>query len=224
MVRAHISVSILLTLLGLFAIPARSQLAIYVEDSGKRTYINADDPAAHAKSPSLRGVGLGMSRRTLRVPNERLERLVHETAQKHRVDPALVKAVIEAESGWNPAAVSPKGALGLMQLIPGTAQRYGVVDAFNPQQNLDGGIRYLRALLERYDGDLNRSLAAYNAGERAVDRARGVPNYWETRHYVQKVTDTYFRTGSGRLPEWWNASRPIYRTTDEKGRTVFTNE
>jgi soluble lytic murein transglycosylase-like protein len=155
---------------------------------------------------------------------EWLDRMVKEAAQRHRVDPALVRAVVEAESGWNPSAVSRKGALGLMQLVPGTAQRFGVADAFDPQENLEAGVRYLRTLLERYDGDLDRSLAAYNAGEHAVDRARGVPNFRETRHYVQKITDSYFRPGSGRLRDWWDVPRLIYRTTDERGRLVFTNQ
>ena len=159
-----------------------------------------------------------------RIPKEALDRLVEETSQRHRVDPALVRAVIEAESNWNHAAVSRKGALGLMQLVPGTAERYGAVDAFDPQQNLDAGVRHLRVLLERYNGDLEKALAAYNAGERAVDRARGVPRYRETRHYVQKVTQSYFQPGSGRQSNWWNASRPIYRTTDGRGRVIFTNE
>ncbi len=150
--------------------------------------------------------------------------LADETAERHRVDPALVRAVIEAESGWNPRAISRKGAVGLMQLVPGTAVRFGAGDALNPKQNLDAGVRYLRTLLERYNGDLVRSIAAYNAGEGAVDRARGVPNIPETRQYVQKVTESYFQPGSGRLQDWWSASRPIYRTTDERGRLIFTNE
>jgi len=159
-----------------------------------------------------------------RYPKEGLDRIINQTAERHRVDPALVRAVVEAESSWNPFAVSRKGAMGLMQLIPRTEERFGVAHVFNPQENLEGGVRYLRALLERYNGDLNRSLAAYNAGEHAVDRSGGVPNYPETRHYVQKVTDSYFRPGSGRLRDWWNAPRPIYRATDERGRLVFTNE
>ena len=150
--------------------------------------------------------------------------MVRETAERHRVDPALIHAVVEIESGWNPSAVSRKGARGLMQLVPGTAQRFGVGDAFDPQDNLEGGVRYLRTLLERYNGDLERSLAAYNAGEHAVDRAQGVPNNPETRHYVRKVTDSYFRPGSGRLRGGWNAPRPIYRATDGRGRWIFTNE
>src|ERR1019366_8373031 len=98
---------------------------------------------------------------------DRLERIVREAAERHSLDPALVKAVIRTESGWNPRAVSRKGAIGLMQLIPGTAQRFGVGNPYDPAQNVEGGTMYLRALLDRYNGDLTRSLAAYNAGERA---------------------------------------------------------
>ncbi|HJY85741.1 MAG TPA: lytic transglycosylase domain-containing protein [Candidatus Acidoferrales bacterium] len=149
--------------------------------------------------------------------------MVQETAEKHRVDPALVRAVISAESNWDPFAVSPRGALGLMQLIPGTAVRFGVGDVFNPQQNLEGGVKYLRSLLERYNGDLNLSLAAYNAGERAVDRAHGVPHFAETQNYVQKVIDSYFRPDSGRDSNGWRPPA-IRRDTDERGRVIFTNE
>jgi soluble lytic murein transglycosylase-like protein len=154
----------------------------------------------------------------------KLERTVFEVAERHRVDPALVRAVIQAESNWNPWAVSHKGAQGLMQLVPGTAGRFGVADVFNPEQNIDAGVRYLRSLLQRYNGDLTKSIAAYNAGVSAVDRFGGVPRYPETRKYVQKVIDFYFQPDSGRLPDWWNSSRPIYRMVDERGRVIFTNE
>ena len=228
---------ILLGTLVLCAAPARGQLAIYVNDHGKRVYINADEPARRRGSSPAVSTVQGSSRatqasagvsRTMGTPRrpskERLERLVFETAERHQVDPAMVRAVIEAESNWNPSAVSRKGAQGLMQLVPGTAERFGVGDAFNPKQNLDGGVRYLRVLLERYNGNLDKALAAYNAGEGAVDRARGVPNYRETRIYVQRVIDSYFQSGSDRLPNGWNGSRPIYRTIDERGRVVYTNE
>ncbi len=154
-----------------------------------------------------------------------MERIVREAAERHSLDPALVKAVIRTESGWNPRAVSRKGAIGLMQLIPGTAQRYGVGNPYDPAQNVEGGTTYLRALLDRYNGDLTRSLAAYNAGERAVDESRGVPAIPETRRYVQKVTDAYFQPGSDRSPAPGTPRRNfVRREVDSKGRVVFTNE
>ena len=130
-----------------------------------------------------------------------MDRIVREAAERHHVDPALVKAVISTESGWNPQAVSRKGAVGLMQLIPGTAERYGVGNPFDPAQNVEGGTTYLKSLLDRYNGDLPKTLAAYNAGEHAVDLYRGVPGYPETQRYVQKVTQAYFQPGSGRDPD-----------------------
>ena len=91
----------------------------------------------------------------MNIDRDGVERLIREAADRHRVDPALVRAVIETESNWNPAALSSKGAMGLMQLIPTTAQRFGVNDAFSPQQNVDAGVRYLKTLLDRYDGNLD---------------------------------------------------------------------
>ncbi len=117
----------------------------------------------------------------------RFDSLIHETASRYRVDPALVMAVIHAESFFNPRAVSHKGAGGLMQLMPATARRYGVTDLHDPRQNVDAGVRYLRDLMERYSGNLLFVLAAYNAGEEAVDRYAGIPPYRETRRYVRKV-------------------------------------
>ena len=138
-----------------------------------------------------------------------VEKLVREAADRHRVDPALIRAVIQTESNWNPAAYSNKGAGGLMQLIPTTARRFGVNDVFNPQQNIDGGVHYLKTLLDRYNGNLDLALAAYNAGEGAVDRAHGIPAFRETRSYVQKVQNAYFQPGSGRLTDTWLVHIPF---------------
>jgi soluble lytic murein transglycosylase-like protein len=153
-----------------------------------------------------------------------VEALVREAAERHHVDPALVRAVIETESNWNPGAMSRKGAIGLMQLIPTTAQRFGANDAFNPKQNVDAGVQYLKRLLERYNGNLDLALAAYNAGEGAVDRAHGIPSSRETRDYVQRVQDAYYRPGSGRLENLYERANPIHREVDANGRIIFSNE
>jgi len=120
-----------------------------------------------------------------------LGELVAVVAKRHGLDPVLVWAVVSVESAFQPRAVSPKGAQGLMQLMPATARELGVADSLDPAQNLDGGTRHLRALLEQYKGDLKLALAAYNAGAGAVRRHGGVPPYRETRDYVDKVLRRY---------------------------------
>ncbi len=121
----------------------------------------------------------------------RYDELIGETARFYRLPPALVKAVIAAESAFDPLAVSRRGAQGLMQLMPQTAAQLGVDDPLEPVSNVKGGSGYLRAMIDRY-GDLSRALAAYNAGPTAVDRYGGVPPYRETRDYVDRVL-TYYR-------------------------------
>ncbi|MFT5448267.1 MAG: hypothetical protein ACI9DC_003451 [Gammaproteobacteria bacterium] len=115
-------------------------------------------------------------------------RWVHKLAPKYRLDPALVLAVIRAESNFNPKARSPKNAQGLMQLIPGTAKRFAVDDVWDPLQNIRGGMAYLRWLLDHFAGDEALALAGYNAGENAVRRYNGIPPYPETRSYVKRVS------------------------------------
>jgi soluble lytic murein transglycosylase-like protein len=112
---------------------------------------------------------------------------IHEISRQHGVSPALVEAVVRAESGFDPGAISPKGAGGLMQLMPATAAALGVTDRFEPRQSISGGVRHLRYLLDRYRGSVALALAAYNAGEAAVDSHRGVPPYPETRQYIRRV-------------------------------------
>lgn len=123
------------------------------------------------------------------------ERLFHpiilQEAGRHEIDPALVKAIIMAESGYNPNAISEKGAKGLMQLMPSTAQDLGVEDVFNPQQNISGGVRYFKKLVNRFDGDIKLALAAYNAGSKKVRHYQGIPPYKSTHYYIEKVFKYY---------------------------------
>jgi soluble lytic murein transglycosylase-like protein len=219
---------------GALAAPARAQIAPNIDDRGKLVYTNEDSPTTRHGSLMSDSPGAPQATSVFSTPasersptrsDDRLDRIVRAAAERHKVDPALVKAVIDTESGWNSLAVSSKGAVGLMQLIPGTAERYGVGNPFDAAQNVEGGTTYLRSLLDRYKGNLMKALAAYNAGERAVDQSRGVPPYPETQRYVQKVTDAYFQPGSGRSSTLWSPPRPaVRRELEPRGRVVFTNE
>jgi soluble lytic murein transglycosylase-like protein len=231
--RNHMTVAILAA--GAFfslASPARAQIATTVDGHGKQVFVNDDSPAGRRGSTiSSPTVPKGFRsadaqpKSATDVTDPRLDRIVRDAAERHHVDQALVKAVINQESGWNAGAVSRKGAIGLMQLIPGTAQRFGAGNPFDPAQNVEAGTTYLKSLLDRYDNNLSLSLAAYNAGERAVDLNGGVPAYRETQQYVQKVTEAYFRSDSGRNPTLWTPPRrPVRKEVDSKGRVVYTNE
>jgi soluble lytic murein transglycosylase-like protein len=216
-----------------FAPSASAQISKVVDQTGRQLFVNAEPPLSAKLSAMKPRASIylpsessltGRDRPAMSIDRDGTEKLVREAADRHRVDPALIRAVIETESNWNPRAYSHKGAGGLMQLIPTTAQRFGAYDVFNPQQNIDAGVKYLKTLLERYNGNLDLALAAYNAGEGAVDRAHGVPAFRETRNYVQKVQDAYFRPGSGRLADAFINSRAIHRDVSESGRIVFTND
>jgi hypothetical protein len=142
------------------------------------------------QSRTSRGAGTLVSSRRIQyavLDPAAYDRLIRRTAAIHKIDPALIKAVMHVESGFNPHAVSDKGAQGLMQLMPETAQRYGAVDLFDPAQNVRAGALYLKDLQKMFKNNMRLVLAAYNAGENAVLRYNGVPPYDETRDYVRKV-------------------------------------
>jgi Transglycosylase SLT domain len=206
--------------------PASAQIVSVLDERGQRVYINMAPPPTRATVSSKNGTpsssatkgnlsasGLNGGRASEQMANAtqtaangashglssaRLEELVQSAAARHGVNPNLVRAVIETESGGNPSAVSRKGAVGLMQLMPTTALELGVKNMYSAAENLEAGVRYLHTLLDRYNGDLDRALAAYNAGAGAVDRAGGVPKYRETREYVKKVTSNYLAADAGR--------------------------
>ncbi len=175
--------------------PAQAAAQIYAWRDAAGTLVLSDrrlDPGAPITTYAVAGAPASVAVRTTRqaVPAvaERFEPLVQEHAGRHGLRADLVRAVIQVESGFNPKATSPKGAMGLMQLMPGTARELGVVNAYDPAENIRGGTMYLRQLLDRYDGKEELALAAYNAGFNAVDRyGRKVPPYNETQNYVKKV-------------------------------------
>jgi len=150
-----------------------------------------------------------------------LRRMVSDVSLEHGVDPKLVDAVVRVESDYNPRAVSRRGALGLMQLMPATADRLDVNDPFDPEENIRGGVREISRLVDRYAGNLQLALAAYNAGEGAVARYRGIPPYKETRSYVTRILSLYtgrpFRlAGTYRAPT-------VRMLRDQSGNTIITN-
>ena len=130
-------------------------------------------------------------RQSISMTKEQLQGLISNVSKKYNVDEKLVNAVIKQESGFNPKATSHCGAMGLMQLMPNTAKEMGVKDAYNPLQNIEGGVKYLSTLLKRYNGNTVLALAAYNAGPGSVDKYSGVPPYKETQNYVKNILANY---------------------------------
>ena len=149
-----------------------------------------------------------------------IDAAIDEAAARHHVDPSLVRSVVKVESNFNPNALSRKGAIGLMQLMPSTARSLNVSNPFDPQQNVDAGVRHLRSLLDSYKGNVRLSLAAYNAGSGAVARSSGVPHFKETQNYVRRITNLY----NGGEPVFSNPVRePVVVQRDAQGVLHMSN-
>jgi soluble lytic murein transglycosylase-like protein len=200
------------------------EIVTVTDEQGRKIFVNAGGPRPDGDlaAPTAPRARAGHAP----VPTPEISDLVEQAASRLQVDPQLVHAIIKVESEYHPEAVSPKGAMGLMQLIPQTAQRFGVGNPFNPKENIEGGVSYLKHLLSLYGGDLSLSLAAYNAGENAVKRFGGIPSFAETRDYVQKVTDIY-QSGSPQAGTDAATKKaqlsPIVRYVDEQGVVHYTN-
>lgn len=143
--------------------------------------------------------------------------IVKQVAGKYRIDPDLVHIVIRAESNYDAFAISSAGAMGLMQLMPATAAQYGVRNVFDPAQNIEGGVRYLRDLVKLYNGQTKLVLAAYNAGQEAVRKYKGIPPYPETKSYIAGIMKTYKKPVV-------TARNPTYMVKDAEGRTILVND
>jgi len=202
-------------------VAAGEEVYVRVDDEGIVHFTNAPTHRAFRPVSPPAGPFLSFS--------DRYASLIQAAADEHNVDPALIHAMIRAESNFNPSAVSRKGAMGLMQLMPQTAWELSVQDAFDPKANITGGVRYLRRLLDRFEGNLSLALAAYNAGENAVLRYGGIPPYQETKEYVTKVLSLY--QGQGKASPSNRRSAPkgsppplkVYRYVDETGAVRYTN-
>jgi len=193
-----------------------SSLYRLVDEDGVTHFTNAPTDPRFRRIGALSGTAQGW----LRLPEavrSRFGEEIREVAARHGVAADLVEAVIRVESAFNPRAVSNKGAQGLMQLMPRTASSLGVRNAFDPRENIDGGVRHLRYLLDRYPGNVPLALAAYNAGEKAVDYYGGIPPYAETQQYVQKILGPG-GAGSGR-----SVRNVVYRYTETDGTITLTN-
>ena len=178
--------SIAATLL-LTALPSRADVYQYIDANGTISLTNVPN------DPRYRRVIAELPRSRTIISDGELEPVIARHSRVHRLHPALIRAVIKTESDFDPQAVSRAGAIGLMQLMPQTAVRLDVRDSYNPDENIGGGTKYLRQLLDRFNGNLPLALAAYNAGEHAGERYQGLPPIPETRQYVQKVL-RYYRT------------------------------
>ena len=177
------------------------------------TYISGR-PRTRGRSAAAADPNYSRVARGYRVTAAEIDSAIDQAAQKNHVDPNLVRAIVKVESNFNPGAVSRRGAMGLMQLMPDTARQLSVANPFDPQQNVNAGVRHLRYLLDNFNGDLRLSLAAYNAGAGAVERNKGVPPYAETRNYVKRITDLYWNHADTQLAGGYRAPVRMYRGPD----------
>lgn len=213
------------SVVGLVAFSAAHGDSFYyqVDKDGSIRLTNAPDEKSYHTYMSTGSGSTGIS------PNGLYSEQILRESGRYGLDPNLVEAVIATESNFNPWAVSAKGARGLMQLMPSTARRFGVKNIHDPSENIQGGVQYLRYLLDLFGGDLVLALAAYNAGEGVVQNLGRVPNYQETRQYVDRVLARYgggHAPGAARKAGRSGAAKPrtkIYSTTTEDGALVFSD-
>ncbi|MFQ6024355.1 MAG: lytic transglycosylase domain-containing protein [Acidiferrobacterales bacterium] len=178
-----------------YVVSASAHAAVYVYQAKDGSWMFSDQPLKSRqyklvrKATQARGAAVParQSKADFRGDPAAYDRLIRRMARAYNVDPALIKAVMHAESAFNPYATSHKGASGLMQLMPATAARYGVHDIYDPVQNVRAAVQYLKDLMARFGNEISLAVAAYNAGENAVEQHKGVPPYKETRTYVRRV-------------------------------------
>ena len=198
----------------------------YVDDRGIRTFTNIP-PTGPVRDLRVTGVVPAATTPAKSPSNSKktsFDPIIDKYAAHYQLDPQLVKSMIAQESGFKSNAVSSKGARGLMQLMPETAARLGVRNSFDPEENLRGGMKHMRNMLDMFNNDLELSLAAYNAGENLVQKIRRVPSYLETRSYVSSITSRYGKKQHELAAKGLDsAPAPLYRYTDRNGVLHLTN-
>jgi hypothetical protein len=182
------------------------------------SFVRKDPEPAVTRPPTESGGAVSQGGRAF-------AQLIRTAAERYGVDTRLIEAMVQTESAGNPTAVSPKGARGLMQLMPERAALLGVRNSFDPSQNVDGGVRHMRDLLQNFAGDVTLALAAYNAGEAAVRSYGGVPPFAETREYVRRVRALYdsSRSVAHQTVALVTVPQRVYRSVDDDGTVTFTN-
>lgn len=213
--RSLTAISVLVVLASLGQTLSAQRIYSYVDDKGVKVFTNLG--GRRSAAPRIDVPKARPAKKLSRRAN-RFDDLIGEIAQRHGEDENLVKAIIQVESAFDPNAVSVKNCQGLMQLHPDTAKRFGVSDSFDPAQNIEGGVKYLRWLRNDFD-DLKLVLAAYNAGENAVHRHKGIPPYKETERYVEKVLAIYTPPSEDPSPR----GHSIYRVVLPDGSVLITN-
>ena len=217
-----ITLAVCLGILVVYPTSIGGEIISFTGPDGRRIYSNTPNiaiPLARS-SPTPEPSAPLRTRRSRQLP-ARISRLIDRISRKHEIDPELVKVVARVESNYNPRATSHKGALGIMQLLPATAKRFGVSNAYDPAQNIEGGVRYLKFLSDRFRGNLSLVLAGYNAGENAVQRHGGIPPYRETQEYVRRIRRLYEQKLSDSATGDVKSEILSYR--DSAGRQVYSN-
>ncbi len=194
------------TLLSILTLTSHADIYKFKDSEGVIHYTNIPQGKNYSKAMSERKS----------TPGNKYSYIIREKSRKYNIEPSIIKAVITAESNWNPRAISQKGAIGLMQLMPSTARDMQITNPYDPEQNIEAGTKYLRFLLNRFDGDITLALAAYNAGPGKVERSGGIPPITETKKYVKKVISI----SKGKSHTRKNR---IYKVTFDNGTILYTN-
>lgn len=211
---------ITLTFVMAWGVTSYADIYKYVDENGVAHFTNMPAGKGYKKimSEGNKDISHYKSKKSHITNAADYHQIIYSKSRKYNIEPSLIKAVIKVESNWDSTAVSRKGAMGLMQLMPFTAKEMDVKNPFNPEENIEGGIRYLRYLLDKFNGDLTLALAAYNAGPKTIEEFGGIPPVPETQKYIKRVLSIYNGKNSSN-----KKSTQIYKVIYNNGTILYTN-